>query len=81
MEPNCIEPIPTATGSQKRVGTKSATITINEIARVLRIGRLRVYCLLDSHAIPGVRLGPRGRWLISRSAFERWLATAGSNVA
>lgn len=73
-----IETILVANGNRKPTRTKPATIRVDEIARVLRIGRLRVYSLLESRVIPGVRLGSRGRWLVSRAAFESWLQSAGN---
>lgn len=53
-----------------------ARITVPEIARRLRIGRLAVYDLLEHRVIPGVRLGRR--WIITRHAYEHWERTCGT---
>ena len=56
-------------------------MTVDELARELGIGKLKAYRLLELRIIPGIRLGPRGRWLISRVAVESWLQSAGSAPA
>ena len=53
----------------------SGRISVPEIARRLRIGRLAVYALLEQRIIPGVRLGRR--WIITRHAYEQWECTCG----
>lgn len=56
----------------------SSRISVPEIARRLKIGRLAVYAMLEQHVIPGVRLGRR--WIITRFAYERWERTCGMQV-
>jgi hypothetical protein len=48
---------------------------VEEIARRLDIGRIRVYDLLDAKVIPGIKLN--GRWIITRHAYDTWERTAG----
>jgi excisionase family DNA binding protein len=84
MEPNYSENPETmlaANVSQRPTRRKPATMSIDEIARTLKIGRLKAYRLLEAGVIPGVRLGSRTRWLVSRCAFTKWLESAGSKVA
>jgi excisionase family DNA binding protein len=57
------------------VEVRSARISIPEIARVLGVGRLAVYAMLDQGVIPGIRLGRR--WIVTRLAFEHWERTCG----
>jgi excisionase family DNA binding protein len=53
----------------------SSRISVPEIARRLRIGRVAVYTMLEQGIIPGVRLGRR--WIITRSAYLAWEASCG----
>ena len=62
-----------AAGNQGR--TNLARITVPEIAMRLGIGRLAVYSLLEQGKMPGIRL--RRRWIVTRSAYERWERTCG----
>ncbi len=55
----------------------SGRVTIPEIARRLRIGRMAVYALLEGGIIPGIRLGRR--WIVTRHAYERWERTCGAD--
>jgi excisionase family DNA binding protein len=57
----------------------SDRIRVDEIAERLDCGRLLVYAMLEAGKIPAVRVGRV--WIIARAAFERWLATAGTQVA
>ena len=50
-------------------------MSVPEIARRLRIGRLAVYALLEQGIIPAIRLGRR--WIVTRHAFEAWERTCG----
>ncbi len=50
-------------------------IAIPEIAGRLAIGRMAVYQLLESKAIPAIRLGRR--WIVTRQAYEHWEKTCG----
>ncbi len=54
----------------------SARITPDEIARRLSVDRRAVYSLLNAGLLPGIRMG-RGRWIITRRAYEQWEATCG----
>lgn len=53
----------------------SSRISVPEIARRLRIGRLAVYSMLEQGIIPGIRLGRR--WIITRRAYLAWEETCG----
>lgn len=53
----------------------SSRISVPEIARRLRIGRIAVYAMLEQRIIPGVRLGRR--WIVTRHAYEHWERTCG----
>ena len=57
------------------VEVRSARISIPEIARLLGVGRLSVYAMLEHGILPGIRLGRR--WIITRQAFEHWERTCG----
>jgi excisionase family DNA binding protein len=50
-------------------------ISVPEIAKRLKIGRLGVYAMLEQGIIPGVRLGRR--WIITRRAYLAWEETCG----
>jgi excisionase family DNA binding protein len=50
-------------------------ISIPEIAGRLSLGRMAVYQLLESRAIPAIRLGRR--WIVTRHAYEQWERTCG----
>jgi excisionase family DNA binding protein len=54
----------------------SSRMSVSEIAQRLNIGRLAVYTMLDLGILPGIRLGRR--WIITRSAFEAWEKTCGT---
>lgn len=57
---------------------EKTTISIPEIASRLHICRAVVYRLLERKEIPAIRLGEKGRWIISRRAYEQWERTFGS---
>ena len=59
------------------VATEPATMTIEEAARLLGVGRQTAYDLANRGELPGaLRLGRR--WVISRKAVDAWLnANAG----
>jgi excisionase family DNA binding protein len=50
-------------------------LTIPEIARRLKIGRLAVYRMLEQGIIPAIRLGRR--WIVTCRAYEEWERTWG----
>jgi excisionase family DNA binding protein len=54
---------------------RATRMSIPEIARLLRVGRLSVYAMLEDGILPGVRLGRR--WIVTRQAFEQWERTCG----
>jgi excisionase family DNA binding protein len=51
------------------------TLTVEEAAEILGIGRSLCYELVRRGEIPSLRLG--GRWVIPRKAIEEMLAAAG----
>ena len=53
------------------------TITIPEIAQRLDVCEETVYDLCKRHIIPSIRLGRR--FIISRTAYEKWEATIGTD--
>lgn len=57
------------------VGT-SSRITVTEICRDLRVGRQRVYQLLEANVIPNVKTGRT--WLVTRHAYQAWKQTCGT---
>jgi excisionase family DNA binding protein len=50
-------------------------ISVLEIAKRLKIGRLAVYAMLEQGILPAVRLGRR--WIITRRAYLAWEETCG----
>jgi|HubBroStandDraft_2_1064218.scaffolds.fasta_scaffold716270_2 excisionase family DNA binding protein len=50
-------------------------ISVPEIARRLKIGRLAVYSMLEQGIMPGIRLGRR--WIVTRHAYGQWERTCG----
>jgi excisionase family DNA binding protein len=57
----------------------SGRISVPEIAKRLRIGRLAVYAMLEQRIIPAIRLGRR--WIITRRAYLNWEETCGVRTA
>jgi len=53
----------------------SGRISVPEIAKRLKIGRLAVYAMLEQGFIPAIRLGRR--WIITRQAYMTWESTCG----
>ena len=53
------------------------TYTIAETAKVLGVGKNRVYEGVSNGSIPGIRLG--GRWIIPKFALHRMLETGRLN--
>ena len=54
----------------------ASRMSVPEIARRLRIGRLAVYAMLEVGILPGIRVGRR--WIITRHAYEQWERTCGT---
>jgi excisionase family DNA binding protein len=50
-------------------------ISVPEIAKRLKIGRLAVYAMLEQGIVPAVRLGRR--WIVTRRAYLAWEETCG----
>ena len=50
-------------------------ISVLEIAKRLKIGRLAVYSMLEQGIIPGLRIGRR--WIVTRQAYLTWESTCG----
>ena len=57
------------------VESTSSRVSVIEIARRLKIGRMAVYSMLEQGLIPGLRLGRR--WIITRHAYLTWEQTCG----
>jgi excisionase family DNA binding protein len=53
-------------------------ISVPEIAKRLKIGRLAVYAMLEQGIVPAVRLGRR--WIITRRAYLAWEETCGGST-
>jgi excisionase family DNA binding protein len=60
------EPVPEATPAPQ---AQPDTLTVEEVAARLRIGRNQAYEAVREKIIPAIRVGER--WLIPRAAFER----------
>ena len=56
----------------------SLVYSIEEVARLLGIGRNQAYSAARRGDIPVIRIGPR-RMVVPRAAFERLLAEAGQD--
>jgi len=54
---------------------KNAALGVNEIAKRLGVGRLRVYAMLEAGVIPGIRFGRN--WIVTRHAYGEWERTCG----
>jgi len=54
------------------------TMTVEEAAQALGIGRTSAYALCRRGALPALRLG--NRLVIPRDRFERWLAGTGGSA-
>lgn len=62
--------------------TPISRITIQEISDRLAIGEMAVYQMLQRGELPGKRIGTgKGRWLVTREAFDAWLPTWGRKSA
>jgi excisionase family DNA binding protein len=59
----------TASKAMPAPQTELDTLTVEEVAARLRIGRNQAYEAVREKIIPSIRIG--GRWLIPRAAFER----------
>jgi excisionase family DNA binding protein len=49
----------------------SEWLTVQEVAKLLRVSRDTIYSLLKEQKIPGLQIG--GQWRINRVKFEAWL--------
>jgi excisionase family DNA binding protein len=56
--------------------SKSARLSVEEIAQRLNVGRLAVYTMLEQGIIPGLRVGRR--WIVTRYAYENWERSCGT---
>lgn len=61
--------------TNESVESTGGRISVPEIAKRLRIGRLAVYSMLEQGIIPGLRLGRR--WIVTRQAYMSWESTCG----
>lgn len=57
-------------------GERRQTLTVEEVGRVLGIGRQLAYDQVRAGLIPALRLGQR--WVVPRAALEAWLAEPGT---
>ncbi len=64
-------------GHETQATNARARMTIPEIARRMKIGRLAVYDMLERGILPGIRIGKR--WIVTRHAYEEWERTCGIN--
>lgn len=55
--------------------SRSARMTVPEIAARLNIGRMAVYGMLEQGVIPGIRIGRK--WLVTRRAYETFERNCG----
>lgn len=56
---------------------KKDVLTIDELARYLRIPKSTLYKLAQESRIPGQKVGRQ--WRFSRGAIDRWLDQQGAN--
>jgi len=54
---------------------KAQVLSVKQVAQILGIGINQAYEACEKNLIPSIRFGRR--WIISRTAFERWLCTCG----
>jgi excisionase family DNA binding protein len=66
---------PLRSSADELTASASGRISVPEVAKRLRIGRLAVYAMLERGIIPAVRLGRR--WIITRRAYLAWEETCG----
>lgn len=50
-------------------------ISVEEVSRRLKLGRLSVYKMLNEGTLPGIRVGRR--WIITRHSYAHWESTCG----
>ncbi|HEX3745391.1 MAG TPA: helix-turn-helix domain-containing protein [Bryobacteraceae bacterium] len=55
--------------------TSRTRLSVKDIAERLDIGKMAVYAMLESGALPGILVGKR--WLVTRYAYEQWERTCG----
>jgi excisionase family DNA binding protein len=70
---------PVQSSGNELTSDPSGRISVPEIAKRLRIGRLAVYAMLEQGIIPAIRLGRR--WIITRRAYLHWEETCGLRPA
>lgn len=59
--------------------TEPLTYKVDEVAKMLRIGRKQAYQAVERGDIPSLKIGRR--WVISRTAFQKWLEGGGNVLA
>ncbi len=52
-----------------------AYLSVREVAKLLRVSRRTAYALVESGALPALRLTPTGAWRIPAADLERFLET------
>ncbi len=60
--------------TQMENGRLPETLTVQEVQKILKLGRNAVYNLIHSHSFPVIRVGNLLR--IPREPFYAWLATS-----
>ena len=54
-------------------------LTVDQIAKDLRIGRSKVYEMLEARIIPNIRVGRT--WIVTRNAYDLWKRNCGTAPA
>jgi excisionase family DNA binding protein len=58
-----------------------ATYTVPELASILGVAQSRVYRMAANGEIPCIRPQGSKRWIFPKAAVDRWLESAGRDVA
>lgn len=66
--------LPFSDGTKDNAMSDNALLTVDEVAKRLRLSRNKVYGLIHAHQIPHIRLGRKFR--IPNLAFEKWIESA-----
>ncbi len=60
------------------MSTSEKLLTVREAAKLLRLGEITVYRLVQRRQLPGFKVG--GSWRFSRGLLDEWLRTGGAPV-
>jgi len=55
----------------QRIAMNEALMTIEELARYMRVSRFTVYRLAKSHFIPGTKIGRQ--WRFQKEEIDQWV--------